>query len=166
MTNLDLRSIEECDPAKAVSQQAERRAAYGYVALPDRFGNIGGVFFTVYVKETWGRLLLISFAKRKLEQEMNDDSRLIRSYGTQQARKIRQRLDDLDAATSLEDMRGLPGQCEELRANRQGQLSLRLNGNYRLIFEPADDPPAVKDDGGIHWQSVHAIRILEIVDYH
>jgi len=37
---------------------------------------------------------------------------------------------------------------------------------YRLIFEPADNPPPTKDDGGLDWNEVTAIRIVEIEDYH
>lgn len=86
-------------------------------------------------------------------------------YGAQ-AEKIRRRLDDLAAAMVLEDMKSLPGRCEELSGNRSGQLSLRLNGNYRLVFRPADDPPALNGHGGIDWTSVRAVEIVEVVDYH
>lgn len=97
---------------------------------------------------------------------MIDDARRNRTYGAEQAKRIRLRLNDLDAAETLEVMRTVGGQCHELTGDRTGQLAVHLNGNYRLIFEPADDPPAVKKDGGIAWPSVRAIRILEVVDYH
>lgn len=97
---------------------------------------------------------------------MNDDARRSRTYGAEQAKKLRLRLADLDAAETLEVMRTTGGQCHELNGDRKGQLAVHLNGNYRLVFEPADDPPAVKEDGGIDWPSVRAIRILEVVDYH
>jgi proteic killer suppression protein len=56
--------------------------------------------------------------------------------------------------------------CEELKGNRKVQLSVRLEGGHRLIFEPADDPIPRKPDGGLDWREVRAIRILSVEDYH
>jgi proteic killer suppression protein len=53
-----------------------------------------------------------------------------------------------------------------LTGDRRGQLSLDLDHPWRLIFVPADDPPSIKDDGGIDWQNVKAIKILGIEDTH
>jgi hypothetical protein len=63
-------------------------------------------------------------------------------------------------------MRGLAGKCHELSGDRKGQLGMRLTGGKRLIFEPANDPLPTLDDGGLDWERVDAIRVLEIVDYH
>jgi plasmid maintenance system killer protein len=108
----------------------------------------------------------ISFATDRLRRNMNDGSSLLRAYGSERAKALQRRLSDLDAALVLEDMRSSAGRCEELIGNRKGQLSVRLDANYRLIFEPADDPPALKEDQGIDWSQVRAVRILEVVDYH
>ena len=79
---------------------------------------------------------------------------------------MRRRLDDLDAADSLEDMRNVPGKCEELKGDRKGQLSVRLDGGYRLIFVPEHDPIPRKSDGGLDWKRVTAIKVIEVEDYH
>jgi plasmid maintenance system killer protein len=79
---------------------------------------------------------------------------------------LRRRLDDLDAADTLDDMRHLPGRCHELRHDRAGQLSLDLVHPQRLIFVPIDDPVPLKPDGGLDWQQVKSIRILGIQDTH
>ena len=63
-------------------------------------------------------------------------------------------------------MRYLPGRCHELKGNRADQLSLDLDGPYRLIFEPAHDPIPRRPDKGLDWTRVTAVRILEVVDYH
>jgi toxin HigB-1 len=76
------------------------------------------------------------------------------------------RLTDMAAATTLEDLRQLPGQCHELTGDRKGQLALDLAGGKRLIFEPSENPPPIKDDGGLAWERVDAVRVLEITDYH
>lgn len=63
-------------------------------------------------------------------------------------------MDDLVAALTLEEFRNLPGRCHELHSDRAGQLSLDLDGPYRLIFEPADDPIPTKPDGGLEWSDL------------
>jgi proteic killer suppression protein len=63
-------------------------------------------------------------------------------------------------------MRKLPGRCHALTGDRDGQLSIDLDGPYRLIFEPADNPPPANEDGGLHWERVTAVRILAVEDTH
>lgn len=108
----------------------------------------------------------IEFKDKKLRKIFDSDRELQKSYGKTGALKIRSRLDDLQAAKSLEVMRNLPGRCHELTADRKGQLSLDIEQPYRLIFEPWGDDVQRKTDGGLDWNSVKAIRILEIFDPH
>jgi proteic killer suppression protein len=62
-------------------------------------------------------------------------------------RKLRQ----LDAARSMNDLRNPPGnRLEALKGNRAGQMSLRINDQWRICF--------VFDRGDA--------RKVEIVDYH
>lgn len=108
----------------------------------------------------------VAFATEKLAKAMNNDSKLSQTYGADLAKQIRKRLDDLDAATTLEDMRTLPGRCEELTGDRAGQLSVRVSANDRLIFRPNHDPVPEREKGGLDWTQVTAIEVIEIVDYH
>lgn len=63
----------------------------------------------------------------------------------------RRKLDQLNAATSLEDMRIPPGnRLEALKGERKGQHSIRINDQYRICFT---------------WTSKGAVEV-EIVDYH
>lgn len=91
---------------------------------------------------------------------------MVQRYGKAGAKRLGQRLADLAAASSLEDMKSFPGNCHELRGDRKGQLALALEGGKRLIFEAADEPLPTKDDGGLDWFQVTAIRILGVEDYH
>jgi proteic killer suppression protein len=63
-------------------------------------------------------------------------------------------------------MKTLPGRCHELTADRKGQLAIDLDGPYRLIFEPANEPLPIDDSGSLDWSCVTIIRILLIEDYH
>lgn len=110
--------------------------------------------------------MIIIFQNPKFQNECNNQKILKKKYGDIPAKRIRQRLDDLKAAPDLETMKALPGRCHELKGDRQGQLSLDLVHPLRLIFVPADTPPAKKDDGGIDWLNVHVVKILGIEDTH
>ena len=108
----------------------------------------------------------INFQNKDFQDECNSYKLLVRHQGHLRAKKIHTRLDDLFAATVLEDMRSLPGRCHELTGNRKGQLSLDLDHPWRLIFTPDDFPPAILADGGIDWKNVRSIKILGIEDTH
>ena len=108
----------------------------------------------------------IVFRTTKLRNECDDFKLLKRRHKEQRAKLIRRRLDDLHAAETLEVMRRLPGRCHELSGNLKGQLSVDLDGPYRLLFEPAQDPVPAKPDGGLDWSRVTAIRVLGVEDTH
>ena len=46
------------------------------------------------------------------------------------------------------------------------QLSVDLDGPYRLLFKPANTPVPLREDGGLDWSRVTAITILGITDTH
>ena len=69
------------------------------------------------------------------------------------ATQANKRLEILEAATSLEDLRALPSnRLEALRGNRVGQFSIRINQQWRMCFKWPQDANGPSD--------------LEIVDYH
>ena len=109
----------------------------------------------------------IIFSSNKLEKECNQEKLLIRRYGSEQAKLIRRRLDDIHAADSLEVLGKLPqARCHELKGDRAGQISVDIKQPYRLLFEPAHQPIPRKPDGGLDWAKVTAVRILEVEDTH
>jgi proteic killer suppression protein len=66
-------------------------------------------------------------------------------------RKARIKLEILDAAERLEDLRIPPSnQLEKLTGDREGQNSIRINTQWRICFK---------------WQD-RAAHDVEIVDYH
>ena len=63
----------------------------------------------------------------------------------------RRKLEMLDAASKLEDLKMPPGnRLEALKADRRGQHSIRINNQWRLCFR---------------WKNGDAYDV-EIVDYH
>jgi toxin HigB-1 len=66
-------------------------------------------------------------------------------------RPARKRLEALDAAESLNDLRAIPGNSlEAFKWDREGQHSIRINDQYRICFV---------------WRDAGA-EDVEIVDYH
>ena len=108
----------------------------------------------------------IYFDDKRLERDCNDHRALVRRFGDRMARVLRSRLDDLDAADTLEDLRNVAGRCHELIGNRAGQLSLDLVHPQRLIFIPDTKPIPRKPDNGMDWTKIKAVKILGIEDTH
>ncbi len=66
-------------------------------------------------------------------------------------RSARKKLEILNAASSLDELRMVPGnRLEKLRGDRDGQYSIRVNDQWRLCFQWLDGEPCE----------------VEIVDYH
>ncbi len=69
------------------------------------------------------------------------------------ARQASKRLEILDAATGLDDLRMLrSNRLEALKGDRAGQFSIRINGQWRICFRWPDGARGPQD--------------VEIVDYH
>lgn len=97
--------------------------------------------------------MIINFKDQGVEDIFNGND-------TKQARKTcpinlwkiaRRKLDQLDFAASLNDLRSPPrNRLEALKGERLGQYSIRINDQYRICFVWSSD--GVKD--------------VEIIDYH
>jgi proteic killer suppression protein len=69
------------------------------------------------------------------------------------ARAAWRRLEILDAASSLQDLRGVrSNRLEALAGDRRGQYSIRVNKQWRICFKWPKEAPGPSD--------------VEIVDYH
>jgi plasmid maintenance system killer protein len=87
--------------------------------------------------------------------------------GAKKAMKLQQRMMELKAAETLTDISRLPpARCHELKGNRKGQLSVDLEHPYRLLFVPADNPIPKKESGGLDWDRITEIKIIDIIDTH
>lgn len=108
----------------------------------------------------------ISFDDNKLRKYANNDKQAIKKLGQRRAELYKRRLDDLFDASTLEDVRYLPGNYHELKGNRKGQWACDLDHPYRLIFEPHEDPIPANESGQYIWLEIKGVEIIEIVDYH
>lgn len=108
----------------------------------------------------------IQFSTERLKKTCESKAERTRRFGAAAAAKLKARLDDLDAAGCLDDMRNLPGHWEELTGDRKGEFSSRLVGGLRLIVKPTRQPPPAKPDGGLDWRAVDSVTVIDVVDYH
>jgi toxin HigB-1 len=110
--------------------------------------------------------LNITFEDKKFEKLANDDRKLLKEFGKLRSGKIRARLTQLRFATTLEELRNLPGNYHELSGDRKGQWACDLDQPYRLIFTAQEDPIPVNKDGQYVWLEITGVEVIEIVDYH
>lgn len=103
---------------------------------------------------------------KKLNKASLSEKKLISEYGQIRGLKISKRLVQLKVATSLEEVRNLPGNFHELTENRKGQWACDLDQPYRLIFRPEDEIIPTNRHGQYIWSEIKSIAILEIVNYH
>ncbi len=76
------------------------------------------------------------------------------SYGNEMARKIHLRIDQLEAADSVQELiLNRIGRCHGLTGDRQGQYAMDLAQPYRLIFKEVES-------------GIQIVMVMEIVDYH
>lgn len=96
----------------------------------------------------------ITYNNRKLKKICTIACEAEKKFGAQMAEKIHQRIDQIAAAETVEDLvRFEIGGCHPLKGTRQGQYAMKLVQPYRLVFKNVDD-------------TIDIVCILEVVDYH
>lgn len=109
----------------------------------------------------------VLFRTRKLQKTLNSEELLKREYGAENGRVIMRRLLVLQAANSLADVpRDRPDRCHPLVGRRLGQFAVDVKHPFRIVFESANDPLPLRDDGELDLARITSICILGIEDYH
>jgi proteic killer suppression protein len=96
--------------------------------------------------------MINSFGNRLAEDLYFDrQSRATRAFAADLRRIARRKLLYLHDAAGLKDLRVPPGnRLETLKGNYKGKHSIRINGQWRIVFR---------------WQNGNAFEV-EVVDYH
>lgn len=96
----------------------------------------------------------VEYRNRSIEKVCTMASVAEKKHGKLMAEKIQQRIDEIIAATSVEEMIQYHiGRCHPLHQNRAGQYAVDLIHPHRLVFEKKGD-------------EIQIANIIEIVDYH
>ena len=106
----------------------------------------------------------ITYASKTIQRLCEEDKHQRKQLGEQRAKRLKNRLAELRAVENVSQLQ--LGRPHALTADRAGQYSVDLDGPMRLLFEPTDQPPPTLPSGGIDWQQVSSVRLLEIGDTH
>ena len=99
----------------------------------------------------------------KLEKQLTDPRLRKRVFGVSVARRIAARIDEIAAATTLDDVsRFPPSRLHALNGDKLGLFAVDISANYRLLFAGFDEA---------HRQTFDTTRIVAVVfvavdDYH
>jgi plasmid maintenance system killer protein len=108
----------------------------------------------------------ITYRKNKLEKQCSNASEIKKAFGSN-AKRVASRLDDILASPNLTILIQIAAaNCHPLYGDKRGKWAIDISGNFRLIFEIADDPVPKTIGGIIDTSLITKICILEIIDYH
>jgi proteic killer suppression protein len=108
----------------------------------------------------------ITYKNNKLEQKLNTDKGLAKSYGTL-AKKVKQRMTQIKSAINLQiiaDNKVL--RLHPYKGDRKGEWSIDIQENWRICFVINQDPIPVLEDGGVFLSEVSEIKIISVEDPH
>jgi len=109
----------------------------------------------------------IEYKTRKLKKCCLEFKRAKRTWNKRQAEKVAQRINEIAAAPTLDDLYKLPpAGCHQLTADLKGKLAVNLVHPYRLIFEPLGEKDDIYTEGALDRRKVVGVRILGVGDYH
>ncbi len=96
----------------------------------------------------------ISFKNNKLKNSLTVDKEIVKTYGNQ-AKKIKQRMNELESWDTLEGISKLPAlRLHPYRGNKKGLWSIDIHQNWRILFEITNNPFPLLEDGGVDLSKV------------
>ena len=108
----------------------------------------------------------ITFRNKKLEKLANDYRKCQKEFGEIRAKLYHRRLQDLQNANTLDDVKYMPGNYHDLVGNRKGKWGCDLDQPYRLVFEPHENPIPKDEHRWYIWSDIKGVEIIEIINYH
>ena len=108
----------------------------------------------------------IIFDDRNLRKYAENEKKCRHALGPKQAELFFKRLNDFHDATTLEDLRYVPGHYHELTKNLKGYFGCDLDQPNRLVFAPLQDPIPTDSDGKCIWSEITGVKIMCIMNYH
>lgn len=107
----------------------------------------------------------LTYKSKKLEKTLNDDVKLLKTYGDI-ARELKQRHDDLIDAPTLQDIKDNPTlRLHQLIGKRKLDWAITIHRNWRLCFQVVGDIPH-DDDGHVLYIMITDVKVISVEDYH
>lgn len=109
----------------------------------------------------------IAYKSNKLKKMLDGAVAIKKNFGSN-ARRVMQRMEDLESANNLQELCSIPqANCHPLSGNREGEWAVDISANHRLVFIIDHDPIPVTNDGSIDRIQVTDIEIIAAQqDYH
>ena len=104
--------------------------------------------------------MIIAFETKKLREICEDDAVAVKELGSPAAEALQQRLADLRAAESIEEL--LVGNPRPSGAD-SAALVITLTASMDMIWTANHVSPPRDDAGRIDWTRTRRVRLLEIV---
>ena len=109
--------------------------------------------------------MYIIFKSNKLKKCCEDINLATKEWGLEIAKKIIQRLNEIQAAECLSDLTTVPPtRFHPLEGNREGQYAVDVKHPFRLIFCGVDGND--KKYNCSNKSKITRVKILEVKDYH
>lgn len=103
----------------------------------------------------------IEISYKKLKKIIGDSNKLKEKYGSNCAKKIIQRYNELESAPNLEMIiKYKIGRCHLLKGNLKGKYALDLEHPLRMIIEP------IFENENQDLKNITSVRIIKVEDYH
>lgn len=106
--------------------------------------------------------MIICFAKEETRSVCRSLESLVEKYGESKARRIKQRLDELDAAHNLAHLRTLPAAKCYLIDEKVGSLAVSTIPPAYILIQPAEISTTHHSDGNLNWQNIEAVEIIQL----
>jgi plasmid maintenance system killer protein len=111
----------------------------------------------------------ILFGSKKLKKELSEEKAMLKAHGQKRTKRLKVVMTTLRGAPNLGVLAppySPPHRCHELTGNRKGKLSIDLDGPFRLIIQPFNQPLPQRKEGGLDWSRVTVIKITGVEDTH
>jgi plasmid maintenance system killer protein len=109
----------------------------------------------------------ITFINKKLAKLLSTEKELIRTYGPDNGRRIARRLQNIADAANLAELAKIPQtRVHELSGDRDEQISVDVKHPYRLLLASDHEQTPRKEDGGLDWERITKVQVLEVEDPH
>jgi toxin HigB-1 len=107
--------------------------------------------------------MIIEFKTKKLKNQCENHLIANKDFGVNIGKKLIQRINELQAATSLLDIKSIhSARLHQLKGNRKNEFAVDLFAQYRLVFSVKDNQKKEENE----YENIAIIRIEEVVDYH
>lgn len=99
----------------------------------------------------------------KLKKQLTDPRLRIRVFGADKAKRLAARIDEISAATTLNEVsRFPPSRLHALNGDKKGLFAVDISANYRLLFAGFNN----KHEQTLDTTKIVAVVFINVEDYH